>query len=285
MSNKKKKFMHTLKVGAVSLVGKAANGRDFPLFKSADASSGGKNTKEENSEMDFMELLKEKLSDILSNDDDLKKAAQSLRPDADDDKVNGDDKVTTWTTSSDWKGDDDKAQDKKVEGDDKVTKDDDTANETVTALFKAQQSTIEDLRKEITELKDLRKADAVVKEAAEIQRIVKGLEFVPADSSDLESMLKALKAADSDQFTKAVDVLRKMNKVVKSGAIFDMAGSNVTSLTKSVDAKVDAKAEAIRKSNPDMSDDEVMAKVFTDNPELYEAYYEDLPNVGDSDEV
>ncbi len=107
-------------------------------------------------------------------------------------------------------------------------------------------------------------------ETEKIQRVVKGLSYVPAEEGELTEILKTLKDSDEDQYKKAVAILHKMDKVVASGAIFDSIGTPSSRLTKSILGELDQKVEAIKKSNPDMSEEDALMKAYEENPDLYE---------------
>lgn len=123
------------------------------------------------------------------------------------------------------------------------------------------------------ELKSLRKARDESEER-ELTAIAKKYEIIGKKPEELVPTLKSLKAAGGTAYEDMISVLDSaVETVEKSGAFTEVGKSGHSKNAGSTTiAKARAMADEIKKSNPDMSDTEAMAKAWETHPELMEDY-------------
>ena len=127
------------------------------------------------------------------------------------------------------------------------------------------------------ELKSLRKARDESEER-EITAIAKKYEVIGKKSEELVPTLKSLKAAGGTAYQDMIGVLdMAVEAVEKSGAFNEIGKSGHSDVAGSTTiAKARAIADEIKKSNPNMSDTEAMAKTWETHPELMKDYDDEI---------
>ena len=127
------------------------------------------------------------------------------------------------------------------------------------------------------ELKSLRKARDESEER-ELTAIAKKYEVIGKKSEELIPTLKSLKAAGGTAYQDMIGVLdTAVEAVEKSGAFTEIGKSGHSDVAGSTTiAKARAIADEIKKSNPNMSDTEAMAKTWETHPELMKDYDDEI---------
>lgn len=129
------------------------------------------------------------------------------------------------------------------------------------------------LKEEIKKERDLR----VTKEFEEKAR----KEFPNCgDAEQIGSVLKSAKDTMSEDAYKNFETVMKSNQAkLEAGNIFGEIGSNAGA-SADLESKIKVKKEAIMKGNSDMTPEQAEARLWEDNPELYNEYLDENPAQG-----
>lgn len=213
-------------------------------------SKGGENMKLE----DILKALPEDQQGVLkqelsTKEDKIKELNDKL------------DKVKKEKEKPEDKDSDDKPEDIIKEADPKIKE-----------LFDKMSEKIEKSDKEKSEIK--KELDKVVKERKQekFKKIAKTYDKIPLDTDEFgDILMKVAENLSEDEFDKIKEAFNKANSIAKADKVLEEVGSGMSSEEdNTADTTLKAKTKEIKKSNPDLTDEQAERQALRDNPDLYE---------------
>ena len=256
--------MHDLVIDKVALVDSPANKREFLIFKSESAQTS---PKEEGTDMD--EALKKQLEEKGLSEEEIGKVSKAMKNESWWKRLIG----KSEETPEDKEAILAKAEEIKKEAEEKVKK------EKEEAARLASETAVE---KELAEIKKAHETLGVelakereIRKSAEYAVKAEKYELVPIQKSEMASLLRFVEEGNKDQFTVLEKMLDTVQAVIQKSKMF------VSNSQLGIDATIGANPESkltklvkerLAKSDNELREDEVMAEVIAEHPELYEEH-------------
>lgn len=265
--------MHDLVIDKVALVDAPANKREFLIFKNESAEAEKPSPKEEGTDMD--EALKKQLEDRGLSKDEISEISKAMDAGKQSwwNKLIGKSEETPEDKEKANKAILAKAEAIKKEADEKEAKEKKEVEKA------ASQTAVE---KELAEIKkahqtlvvDLAKEQEIRKTAEYIAKADK-YDLVPVQKAELASILRFVEEGDKKQYAVMEKMLDTMQGIIVKSKMF--VADSVLGIDAAVGANPESKLtklvkERIAKADNKMSEDEVMAEIVSENPELYEEH-------------
>jgi len=96
---------------------------------------------------------------------------------------------------------------------------------------------------------------------------------LPLDPQEMGPVLKSLNDTDPTTYEKIDAILKAAASMVKRSRVFDVIGADSAPGASGTSvAKIEARAEEIRKAKPDLTREQAIDQAYTENPEAYAAY-------------
>ena len=260
--------MHDLVIDKVALVDSPANKREFLIFKSESATTS---PKEEGTDME--EALKKQLEDKGLSEDEISEVSKAMKNESWWKRLIGKSEETPEDKEKANEAILAKAEEIKKAAEEKVKKAKEEADEL------ASQTAVQ---KELAEIRKENKSLAVeLSEEREIRKTAKYItkadqyDLVPVAKAELASILRFVEEGDKDQYVVLEKMLNTMQVVITKSKMF--VADSLLGIDTAVGANPESKLtklvkERIAKADNEMSEDEVMAEVVREHPELYEEH-------------
>lgn len=152
-------------------------------------------------------------------------------------------------------------------------------------VLKMHDDELAELRKEkevekskADEAIEIAKSERETRETREYIAKAETLDKVAQDPAEFGPVLKSIANAERDghvpegTFEKLETVLKSANEAIEKGDLFSELGRVGGTGATDADAKIDAAAAELRKSDPKLTKEQAIAKALEDNPELYVDY-------------
>ncbi len=260
--------MHDLVIDKVALVDAPANKREFLIFKSESGTTKETSPKEEGTDMD--EALKKELEGKGLSEDEITKISKAMANESWWKRLIGKSEETPEDKEKANKAILAKAEAITKEADEKVKKE-------AEAVKKAASQTA--VEKELAEIKkahvtlvaDLAKEQEIRKTAEYIAKADK-YDLVPVQKDELASILRFVEEGDEKQYVVMEKMLDTMQGIITKSKLF--VADSILGIDAAVGSSPESKLvklvkERVAKADNKMSEDEIMAEVVAENPELY----------------
>lgn len=262
--------MHDLVIDKVALVDAPANKREFLIFKNESAETNKTSPKEEGTDMD--EALKKSLEGKGLSEDEISEVSKAM----------GDEKPRWWSKligkSEETPEDKEKANEAilakaeviKKEAEEKVKKDKEEAEKTASAT--AVEKELAEIKKAHKVLGETLANEMEIRKTAEYIAKADKYDLVPAKKAELASILRFVEEGDKKQYETLEKMLDTMQGIITKSKMF--VADSILGIDTAVGANPESKLtklvkERIAKADNKMSEDEVMAEIISENPELY----------------
>ena len=263
--------MHDLVIDKVALVDSPANKREFLIFKSAETE--GTSLKEEGTDMD--EALKKELEEKGLSGDEISEVSKAMDAGKQPwwSKLIGKSKETSEDIEKEKKAILAKADAIKKEADEKVKKAKEEADELASQT--AVQKELAEIRKENKELATELSTEREIRKSAQYIAKADKYDLVPVAKTELASILRFVEEGDKDQYVVFEKMLNTMQTIITKSKMF--VADSLLGIDSAIGTDPESKLtkmvkERVAKADNELSEDQIMAEVVAEHPELYEEH-------------